>query len=278
MSSQPPGWYPDPSNTIALRYWDGAAWTPHVATPAGSVRPADRGPHPSLPIAVAWGALVSMAVPLVASRFVLRWLAEFRWPIAVYVVLLGVIAYGPPLWFWWYASRRWGSGAARRDIGLSVVRTDLGWGPLTWLSCVAAQVVMAIIVLATRIPIQNNTDQIRDARDNPGYVIPILIIAVVAAPIIEEIVFRGLVLRGLLSRMGPPWAIGVQAVVFGAAHFDPSRGVRNIGLVMVLSAVGGVLGYAAYHFRRLAPSMIAHALINGVAMALVLSGWTPDSN
>lgn len=273
MSAQPPGWYPDPWQPSDLRYWDGAEWTASVARSAAP----PPGPISTLPFQVAWGALASMAVPLVASRFVLRALADLRWPIAVYVIVLAMVAYGPPLVFWRYASNRWGSGSARHDIGLTIRWVDAGWGPVTWLACIGAQIVIGVLVLALRIPFQNNTDQIRAARDDPGYVIPILIVAVLAAPIVEEIVFRGLILRSLLSRFAPAVAIALQALLFGAAHFDPARGVRNLGLVLVLSAVGGVLGGAAYLFRRLAPSMLAHAILNGVAMAIVLSGWAPDT-
>jgi membrane protease YdiL (CAAX protease family) len=76
--------------------------------------------------------------------------------------------------------------------------------------------------------------------------------------------------------MGPVAAIAVQGVLFGMAHISPERGVRNIGLVMVLSGVGVVLGTSAYLLRRLGPTMIAHAIINGIAMAIVLSGWSPS--
>ena len=64
-----------------------------------------------------------------------------------------------------------------------------------------------------------------------------------------------------------------DVLLFGFAHFDPVRGSGNIGLILVLSSVGCVLGGAAFLFRRLAPTMIAHAILNGIAMALALSGW-----
>lgn len=276
MSSPPPGWYPDPSaGPGAVRYWNGVSWTNQVALPAAAVRP-PRPPHPTLPFPVAVGAIASVGVPLVASRFVLRWLADFRWPIAVYVVILTILAYGPPLVFWRHASARWGSGSMRADVGLSARWSDAGWGPVTWLACFGAQMVTAIIVMLTKMPMQGNTETIRQARDNPGYVVPVLIVAVIAAPIVEEIVFRGLVQRGLLSVMRPWAAVGLQAVLFGAAHYDPARGMGNLGLVFVLSGVGAVLGGSSYLLRRLAPNMIAHAILNALAMTIALSGWTPD--
>ena len=107
--------------------------------------------------------------------------------------------------------------------------------------------------------------------------VSLLVLAVIAAPIAEEIVFRGVVMRGLLSRMGVVAAVALQGVLFGLAHFDPVRGTGNIGLVLVLSSVGCVLGGAAYLIRRLAPTMIAHAILNAVAMAITLSGWFSSS-
>ena len=51
----------------------------------------------------------------------------------------------------------------------------------------------------------------------PGYVLTTLVLAVVAAPVVEEIVFRGFVLKSFLGRM--PWVVAVlvQGLLFGAA-------------------------------------------------------------
>lgn len=39
MSTNPPGWYPDPSEPDKQRYWDGTSWTEHVTPAAASVPP-----------------------------------------------------------------------------------------------------------------------------------------------------------------------------------------------------------------------------------------------
>lgn len=225
---------------------------------------------------MAIGALVAIVVSLVASRFVLDALVEFEWPIAVYVTIAGMVGYGPVMAFCWWGSHRWGRGSLRGDSGLYVRTADLGWGPLTWIACVTAQAVVAVVVVALGIPFTGNLEDLDGGGLDRGYVISLLVLAVVAAPLVEEIVFRGVVMRGLIGRLPVAAVVAVQAVAFGMAHTDPVRGTGNIGLVLVLSAVGAVLGAAAYLLRRLGPTIIAHAIINGVAMTLALTGWAQN--
>lgn len=267
MLPTPTGWFPDPWNSAGVRFWDGRAWTGHAATPAPAPLP-----HPSLPVRAAWGAVATLIVSLIASRYLLEAISGFGWPIAVYVAIVATIGYVPALLWCWHASRRWGTGHFRADVGLRGRWVDAGWGPVTWGACLVTQIVVGVIVVLLRIPFTSNVKDVTDLRTDRGYVLSLLVLAVVAAPLAEEIVFRGVVLRGLLSRTGAVVAVGLQGVLFGMAHFDPIRGTGNVGLILVLSAVGCVLGGAAYLTRRLAPTMIAHAILNAVAMALALSG------
>lgn len=264
----PPGWHPDPWNAGMLRYWDGSAWTGHQAM--GPTQVAVVEPHPTLPIIAAWGGLAVTAAALIGSRFALIALGRFEFPVIVYVALSVIFGYGPMLAYCIWASHRWGNGRVRDSLGFRARWADAGWGPVAWLATYCATIPVAIIVTATKIPMKSNTEGLDGLDAERGVLIAMMIAAIVAAPFVEELLFRGVVMRGFLSAM-PPWlALTAQAVIFGAIHFDPSRGTGNIGLIMVLSAAGGVFGGAAYLARRLAPSIIAHALMNTVAMLIAV--------
>ena len=269
MLPTPTGWFPDPWNEPAFGTGTAGRGPGMRRYPCSPPQP-----HPSLPIRVLLGVPSSRCwSSLTASKYLLKVIAGYEWPIAVYVTILGVVGYAPALLWCWYASRRWGTGHFRADVGLKAKWVDAGWGPVTWGACLVTQIVVGIIVVVLKVPFTSNVRDVSEFDTDRGYVVSLLVLAVVAAPICEEIVFRGVVLRGLLSRNGAVVAVGLQGVLFGLAHFDPIRGSGNIGLILVLSSVGCVLGGAAYFVRRLAPSMIAHAIINGIAMALALSGW-----
>ena len=269
-TSAPAGWYPDPV-TGGTRYFDGRRW--HPATPDFRV---DTPPeHPHLPLAVALGALGVLVVSLVVGKAVVDALVDRRWPLITYIAISAALSYGPSVVWLYYVRRRWGAG--RFDaVGWRFRWVDLAWGPLTWVAAVAAQLLLAAAVLVFDIPLSSNVESISDRDADRAYLVATAVAAVVAAPIVEELVFRGLVLRGLLSRIGPVAAVGLQGVLFGIAHADPARGAGNIGLVVVLSGVGIALGTSAYLTRRLGPVVIAHAIFNGVVVAILLSGVVDD--
>jgi membrane protease YdiL (CAAX protease family) len=251
-----------------MRYFDGRFWAPPVqAAPVFVERP----PHPTLPLSVAVGALAILVVSLLAGKLLVEVLVEFDWPVIVYVVLLVVIGYGPSLWWCWWVRRRHGHHRMEA-LGWRFRWSDFGWGPITYLSALACQFTLAAIVLLLDIPISSNVDDVTELDVDRAYLVATVIAAVVAAPLVEELVFRGVVLRGFLSRFAPVVAIVLQGVLFGVAHVDPVRGVGNIGLAIVLSGVGVALGTAAYLTRRIGNTIIAHAIFNGVVMVIVLSG------
>jgi uncharacterized protein len=118
--------------------------------------------------------------------------------------------------------------------------------------------------------VRSNTDGISPSDDRALY-LTLAAVAIVAAPIVEELFFRGLLLSALRSRLAAPLAIAVQALVFGAYHASPGYGWDNIGLVLILAGVGVVFGVAAQWSRRLGPGMVGHALINATVFVVLLA-------
>ncbi len=87
--------------------------------------------------------------------------------------------------------------------------------------------------------------------------------AVVVAPVIEEIVFRGYVLRSL-QKFGNVFAIFVSSALFGIWHGNLSQ-----AMPIVLSSV--VFGYMAIKSNSIIPCIIAHSFNNffGTVMDLI---------
>jgi uncharacterized protein len=83
---------------------------------------------------------------------------------------------------------------------------------------------------------------------------------VVVAPMMEELVYRGLLLRSLLRRTTPAWAIFVSGTVFGLAHvvLDPGAYTALPALV----AVGVISAVLAVRSGQLSRSVFFHAGFN----------------
>lgn len=92
----------------------------------------------------------------------------------------------------------------------------------------------------------------------------------VLAPIGEELVFRGYLVRVLGERYGTARAVIVTAVLFAAIHLNPAS-------VIALFALGVVFALLRVWTGSIWPSVIAHALQNGTSSAMVLLGVAEDS-
>ena len=91
----------------------------------------------------------------------------------------------------------------------------------------------------------------------------------VAAPIVEEIAFRGYLFAALTTWRGPWMAALVTSLLFGAAHVA--------ALPPELLPVAAIFGFAAcmlfWFTGSLLPSVGIHAFNNGLVVALI-AGWT----
>jgi membrane protease YdiL (CAAX protease family) len=98
-----------------------------------------------------------------------------------------------------------------------------------------------------------------------------MVSACVLAPVLEEMLFRGLVLRGFLVRYPPSTAIVHSAAVFGLAHF-------NIYQFCSAFLIGLVLGELYRRFRSLLPCILLHGAFNaGVLWLAAATGAEAES-
>ncbi|HEU0131451.1 MAG TPA: CPBP family intramembrane glutamic endopeptidase [Mycobacteriales bacterium] len=95
-----------------------------------------------------------------------------------------------------------------------------------------------------------------------GHVLGAALITVVAAPFLEEVLFRGMLLASLSDR-GKRAAVWLSAFAFAAWHLTPSAFVYY-------SLMGALLG-GLFVRRGLIGSMAAHAAFNGVLTAVAVS-------
>ena len=87
------------------------------------------------------------------------------------------------------------------------------------------------------------------------------LVVAVFAPVFEEWLCRGMVLRGLLTKMKPAWAIILSAVFFAVIHANPWQALNAF-------LIGLVMGYVYYKTGSLILTMLIHFINNGTAVIL----------
>ena len=90
------------------------------------------------------------------------------------------------------------------------------------------------------------------------------------APLVEELVFRGAILRALLRWKSNPWVgIVISAVMFSLVHMNPVQMPHAF-------LVGLLMGWMYYRTDSIVPGVVYHWVNNTIAY--VLYQFYPDPN
>jgi uncharacterized protein len=175
-----------------------------------------------------------------------------------------------PLWLAFIAvtvfvSREWGTGRFRNDYGFRFRSLDLVGLPIG----VMLQVIFVPALYWALRPILNSTKlndpakAITDKGRSGIGVVLLVVLLVLGAPIVEELFFRGMVLRSFQAAHHDSIALVASAVMFAAAHFQP---LQFPGLVLF----GLVVGFAAQRTGRLGLGIAIHMGFNATAVVNLL--------
>ena len=134
------------------------------------------------------------------------------------------------------------------------------WVTLVWCVVAALGAIIPSVWLQEHMPeLPNIAEDTFDMimRDRWGYLSIGLL-----APLAEELVFRGAILRSLLRWTKQPWvAIAISAIFFAAAHLNPAQLPHAF-------LVGLLLGWMYYRTDSIVPCVVYHWVNNTVAYVM----------
>ncbi len=166
-----------------------------------------------------------------------------------------------------FAARR-GDGSLRRDFGLRLSPRDAPWFVIGFVVSAVAGVALTPIVDAGHLS-DSSQEVVHLFQKASGANVALFVVAVlVVAPVGEELLFRGVLLRALLRRTDPPQAIGVSGLAFALVHvaLDPGAGFA----IPALFFLGLLSGYRAVRRGDLSQSILLHAGFNLLAVLQIL--------
>ena len=138
----------------------------------------------------------------------------------------------------------------------------LGFRPVGWRPVVLGVLVTEVLSVAVShlgIEPEGMKQVFEIVRDLHQLGLSLLLLAVLA-PLVEELVFRGLLYGWLAGRWGAIVAWIVSSVAFAAAHFEPAH------IVLVLP-LGLWFGWLRRRTDSLWPSLVSHMVNNSLAIA-----------
>lgn len=186
----------------------------------------------------------------------------------IWVTAVGAIALWVPILVGLdQVSNRFGTGSFASDYRLAVRPIDLIGIPI---GVVTQLVLLRLLYLPLeeiwpdtfdRAKVEESAQRLVDSADGIWFVVLVLIV-VVGAPIVEELLYRGLLQGAFERRVHAGLAVVLVAAWFAVIHFRP---VEYPGLFVI----GLVLGICTWRTQRLGMAILVHMGFNAAGLAWV---------
>jgi len=155
-------------------------------------------------------------------------------------------------------------------VALAIAVVPLGWRAVPalglrmagfWPTLLGTVGALVISVSVTQLGIEpEGVKQALDVARTPALLMASLVVMALLAPLVEELVFRGLLYGWVAGRWGTGVAWIVSSVLFAVAHVEPAHAI-------LVFPLGLWFGWLRRRTDSLWPSLVAHAVNNGVAVA-----------
>lgn len=224
---------------------------------------------------ITWGIgdfLIAWVVGLLASIVVGSFLAGKELTPLDLAITVTVQDGGYVVWLA-LVSQRKGMGTLAADFGLVSRPSGGWWAAAPWFLVGVAVQVLSYWPLRLLESIHGGAAKQEIVkvveRGSGGAFVFLVFTVLVVAPIAEELMFRGVLLRSLLRKFEPGIAVVISAVAFGAVHLlDGSIG--SLVALPVLVLVGLISAILAVRSGDLGRSILFHAGFNAfTAIALI---------
>ena len=168
-----------------------------------------------------------------------------------------------------YVTRLKGQKSLARDFGLVIRLNDAK--ALIVGAVLEVALTLALIPILQLDPDAQNQQLLSDLKEHRDAATVVLFVigAVIFAPVVEELLFRGVLLRALLRRTEPVTAVFGSAIIFALVHYigDPN----TLPFLPALTGLGAVLAVVALRSGDLSTSIFIHAGFNLTTTILFLA-------
>ncbi|MBU6383339.1 MAG: CPBP family intramembrane metalloprotease [Verrucomicrobia bacterium] len=117
-----------------------------------------------------------------------------------------------------------------------------------------------------KIPEQIAVKFLKSTFSNPPLFIMAILSIIVFAPLIEELLFRGLLQSYIRKHVGPKHAILVTSACFSLFHYASGQGLGNISIILSLFVLALFLGFLYEKQGSLLAPIVLHSTFNAISV------------